>query len=299
MGLIRSPTHLRLGGARRAVECQRPEICDPLGGSVLRFRRLAKNGAHGGGTALSGAGTKNSPAALSGRWRALLKREGWEDQALAGLVFSRPKGYGPDNALAPPVVHLSHRLCRTVLADALARGAERPALGIRGEARWIQVHRPARRRPRAHLPPATPRVIKRRRSEMAKFPKAESTSRLSAAQCRAARALLDWSQSRLAEESGTAVGTIMDLERGKRTPYPRTLAHLRSAFEAAGVEFTNGGSPGVRLAFVVATCVECGLAAKVYSSGPKIEHTSWCRLGEQNALGCSNLLAAVSTARIK
>src|SRR5947208_1322115 len=122
---------------------------------------------------------------------------------------------------------------------------------------------------------------------MAKSPKPESiASRLSAAQCRAARALLDWSQSRLAEESGTAVGTIMDLERGKRTPYRRTVAHLRSAFEAAGVEFTNAGYPGVRLAFVVATCVECGLGAKVYASGTKMDETSRCRLGQENARGC-------------
>jgi transcriptional regulator with XRE-family HTH domain len=67
------------------------------------------------------------------------------------------------------------------------------------------------------------------------------------AQCRAARALLDWSQAQLAEASSVATKTIADFERGSRTPYDRTLADLRRALEAAGVEFTNGGQPGVRM----------------------------------------------------
>jgi transcriptional regulator with XRE-family HTH domain len=43
--------------------------------------------------------------------------------------------------------------------------------------------------------------------------------------------------------------TIARLERGD-TLYPRTLAAIRAALEAAGVEFIdeNGGGPGVRLA---------------------------------------------------
>jgi transcriptional regulator with XRE-family HTH domain len=69
----------------------------------------------------------------------------------------------------------------------------------------------------------------------------------SPAQCRAARALLDWSQSRLAEASKVATKTLADFERGKRVPYDRTLEDVRSALEAAGVEFTNGGQPGVRM----------------------------------------------------
>lgn len=43
--------------------------------------------------------------------------------------------------------------------------------------------------------------------------------------------------------------TIADFEREARTPYDRTLAAIRAALEAAGVEFIpeNGGGPGVRL----------------------------------------------------
>jgi transcriptional regulator with XRE-family HTH domain len=67
------------------------------------------------------------------------------------------------------------------------------------------------------------------------------------AQCRAARGLLGWSQAQLAEASKVATKTIADFERESRTPYDRTLADVQKAFEAAGVEFTNGGEPGVKL----------------------------------------------------
>jgi hypothetical protein len=43
--------------------------------------------------------------------------------------------------------------------------------------------------------------------------------------------------------------TIADFEREARQPYDRTLAAIRAALEAAGVEFIaeNGGGAGVRL----------------------------------------------------
>lgn len=66
-------------------------------------------------------------------------------------------------------------------------------------------------------------------------------------QCRAARALLNWSQAVLAERAAVAKQTLADFERGARSPYPRTLADIKEALEAAGVEFTNGNAPGVRL----------------------------------------------------
>jgi transcriptional regulator with XRE-family HTH domain len=70
-----------------------------------------------------------------------------------------------------------------------------------------------------------------------------------AAQCRAARALLNWSQAKLGEASKVATKTIADFEREVRTPYDRTLTDIRSALESAGIAFIaeNGGGPGVRL----------------------------------------------------
>ena len=67
------------------------------------------------------------------------------------------------------------------------------------------------------------------------------------AQCRAARALLNWSQSQLEAASQVAKKTIADFEREARTPYPRTLTAIRSAFEKEGLEFTDHvGNAGVR-----------------------------------------------------
>jgi transcriptional regulator with XRE-family HTH domain len=61
------------------------------------------------------------------------------------------------------------------------------------------------------------------------------------AQCRAARALLDWSQSDLVEHSGVSPKSITDYERGLTRPYGRTLTAIVAAFEAAGIEFINRG----------------------------------------------------------
>lgn len=72
---------------------------------------------------------------------------------------------------------------------------------------------------------------------------------LTAAQCRAARALVEMPREKLAEEAGVAVRTISDFEAGRREPIRATQASMRAALEAAGVEFIpeNGGGAGVRL----------------------------------------------------
>ncbi len=72
---------------------------------------------------------------------------------------------------------------------------------------------------------------------------------VSPAQCRAARALIEWTRDDLAAAAQTARSTLADFEANKRQPHPRTLAAIRTALEAAGVEFIpeNGGGAGVRL----------------------------------------------------
>jgi transcriptional regulator with XRE-family HTH domain len=68
------------------------------------------------------------------------------------------------------------------------------------------------------------------------------------AQCRAARALLDWTQNDLAEATSLSVVTIRAFEKGgEMRDSNRTLLVL--TLEAAGVQFIprNGGGPGVRL----------------------------------------------------
>ncbi|GAN60912.1 hypothetical protein ACI01nite_11930 [Acetobacter cibinongensis] len=72
---------------------------------------------------------------------------------------------------------------------------------------------------------------------------------LTPAQCRAARALIEWSQESLSNAANVSRHTVKDFERGVRNPYPNNLAAIRSALEGAGVEFIpeNGGGAGVRL----------------------------------------------------
>jgi transcriptional regulator with XRE-family HTH domain len=72
---------------------------------------------------------------------------------------------------------------------------------------------------------------------------------ISPRQCRAARALLDWSQQELADRAGVGIVTIRQLEAGAHEPRRATLDVVRRALEAAGVDFIdeNGGGDGVRL----------------------------------------------------
>jgi transcriptional regulator with XRE-family HTH domain len=71
---------------------------------------------------------------------------------------------------------------------------------------------------------------------------------ISPAQCRGARALLDWSQDQLAENAQVARATIADFERNVRVPMRQNLVSIVSALEAAGVQFIgeNDGGVGVR-----------------------------------------------------
>ncbi len=59
--------------------------------------------------------------------------------------------------------------------------------------------------------------------------------------------MLGWSQDQLAAAAGVAKQTLADFERGARSPYERTLRDIQQALELAGIEFTNGEAPGVRL----------------------------------------------------
>ncbi len=68
---------------------------------------------------------------------------------------------------------------------------------------------------------------------------------ISIAQIRAARALLDWKQSKLAEISGVSVPAIARLEQDTGNPRSNTLDAIQNAFESHGVEFF--GDNGVNL----------------------------------------------------
>jgi len=64
-------------------------------------------------------------------------------------------------------------------------------------------------------------------------------------QCKAARALLEWKQSDLADKSGVSVGTIKNFEAGRKQANFSTVQALQIALEKGGVDFL--GNSGVKL----------------------------------------------------
>ncbi|SKA30853.1 transcriptional regulator [Consotaella salsifontis] len=68
-------------------------------------------------------------------------------------------------------------------------------------------------------------------------------------QCRAARALLDWTTRKLAEASHLDNAIVEDFEKGLKRPAQQDIVTMKRVLEQAGVEFlpADGGGPGVRL----------------------------------------------------
>ena len=56
-----------------------------------------------------------------------------------------------------------------------------------------------------------------------------------------ARAGLHLSQADLAKRANVAPATIAEFERGRRTPYDRTVRDIQHVLEEAGAKFVNGG----------------------------------------------------------
>ena len=63
---------------------------------------------------------------------------------------------------------------------------------------------------------------------------------------RAARGLLKWTLAELATKSGITEVTLNKWENRRTRPSAKTREQVRLAFEEAGIEFLNGGAPGVR-----------------------------------------------------
>ena len=67
-------------------------------------------------------------------------------------------------------------------------------------------------------------------------------------QIKAARALLEWSQEELAHRAALSPATVKRFEgKGKIGVSDEARAKMKAALEAAGIVFTNGNEPGVRL----------------------------------------------------
>jgi len=73
--------------------------------------------------------------------------------------------------------------------------------------------------------------------------------KMSPAQCRAARAILNITQPSLAEIAKLGLSTVVDFEKMRRQVSQEAIEAMQKALEKSGVEFIdeNGGGPGVRL----------------------------------------------------
>jgi transcriptional regulator with XRE-family HTH domain len=69
------------------------------------------------------------------------------------------------------------------------------------------------------------------------------------AQCRAGRALLDMTQTELADLAGLGLSTVVDFEKERRQVSAASIHAMQDALVRASVEFIdeNDGGPGVRL----------------------------------------------------
>ena len=74
---------------------------------------------------------------------------------------------------------------------------------------------------------------------------------IAAAQCRAARALLEWTEAQLAEAAGVDLEVVKQLEARFRRPTSSDQQRIRKTLEDGGVVFIaeNGGGVGARLKF--------------------------------------------------
>ncbi len=61
-----------------------------------------------------------------------------------------------------------------------------------------------------------------------------------------ARAAIGWGVRELAEKAGVTANTVTRIENGADAKQS-TIDALQRALEAAGIEFTNGDQPGLRL----------------------------------------------------
>ena len=72
---------------------------------------------------------------------------------------------------------------------------------------------------------------------------------VTSAQIRMARAALNWTVRKLAEETGLHRNTISNIEVGRYQGEDQSLEVIEATLRKAGIDFIpeNGGGPGVRL----------------------------------------------------
>src|SRR3982074_2753601 len=90
---------------------------------------------------------------------------------------------------------------------------------------------------------------------------------LFAAQVRAARAILGWSQAYLADGVGVNKSTIVDLESNKRALHEATRHMVLQELVAAGIDFTEEGGVVPR-EWPLKPYIPIGIASKIPRPAP-------------------------------
>src|SRR6516164_5616205 len=86
-----------------------------------------------------------------------------------------------------------------------------------------------------------------------------------------ARAAIGWGVRELAKKAGVTANTVTRIENGADAKQS-TMDRLQSALEAAGVEFTNGDQPGVRLTKATAARSAESASASRPTAAAKVAH---------------------------
>ncbi len=68
---------------------------------------------------------------------------------------------------------------------------------------------------------------------------------ITASQCRAGRALIEWTEDQLAEAARVSVRTIADFEHERNLPPMTSLQAIEAALLGAGMALVDGGTAGV------------------------------------------------------
>ncbi len=82
---------------------------------------------------------------------------------------------------------------------------------------------------------------------------------ISTAQIRAARGLLKWTQATLAHRAAVSTVTLNMIENETVRPRDTTLAAIRRALEAGGVQFLDENGTGVGVRFASVPPAEAGV----------------------------------------
>jgi len=102
---------------------------------------------------------------------------------------------------------------------------------------------------------------------------------MKAIQLRMARAAIGWGVRELAAKAGVTANTVTRIENGSDAKQS-TINALQRALEVAGIEFTNGDQPGVRLTKAAAARSADSASASKRTVADKLVRAKTAKVGK-------------------